>query len=90
MRNELVDSGQQAADSEPVRCGCGGEAAAVRVKRGKIAVWQVQCMNCYCRSSYYELKGEAVRAWNRAMGKVVEIDQYCPNCGAEITRGEHE
>ena len=82
MRNELVDSGQQAADSEPVRCGCGGEAKVFETPLKDCEGYFVQCDSCKTATFLWLSEAEAVQAWNRAMGKRDESSQVERKTGA--------
>jgi hypothetical protein len=57
---------------KPVRCGCGGEAEVLKFNNGS---WLVMCNKCRTSSENYTSKDKAITAWNRAMGKPIEIDR---------------
>ena len=63
--------------SEPVRCGCGGEAmlyvSPITTRR------LLQCESCKIETAFYDSEAEAIEAWNMAMGERTE-DRVCQLC----------
>ena len=53
--------------SEPVNCGCGGEAHVYNCVPN-FAWYAVKCKACGMETSSYHTEAEAVETWNRAMG----------------------
>ena len=55
--------------SQPVRCGCGGEAILQIIKANIYEHWyRILCPSCYVQTKAYYSEAEAIEVWNRAMG----------------------
>lgn len=57
---------------ELVNCGCGGEAYA-DIDNDWYYFWIVKCPKCGIATAYYRTKSDAIEAWNRAMGKDINV-----------------
>ena len=69
---------------KPVRCGCGGEAKIRPYRRLDFAFtnktdYYVQCDKCGISTLMKDTEGEAIEAWNKAMG-LGEPKWWCNLC----------
>ena len=81
--------------SEPIKCGCGGEAKAFMTDFN--FTWFVACPKCKTMA-FGNTEEEAIEIWNRAMGKQIAIVKsfghpcgvygYCSNCGGYCVNEE--
>ena len=55
---------------KPVHCGCGGKAVAIGDADNNI--YFVKCDKCWISTDLFHSKDEAIRAWNRAIGRNTE------------------
>ena len=72
---------------KPVRCRCGGEAKAQRVRTLKSHLIVVMCTKCGIATNYYTNEAEAITAWNRAIGGAEDINVPVKNSDF-IRRGD--